>query len=262
MSDAILILIIISVAGIGLIIIGFIVLQVRSQNKLLQKQKQLAAAEVLHQKALLQAVITSQEAERQRIGNDLHDEVGSVLSSLRMLIEKQDDENEATSVDPFVSQSRGMIDSVIKNVRQISHNLSPHISGNYGFYDALHGLSDTVNAAGAIKLVLNFTEQQIPANLNSTTAMALYRVFAELVNNTIKHAKATNILVDIDTTDTLLQVRYADDGIGFAYRPDAAIQGMGLRNIESRLSMIAATWNMQQEDVSGFNINIAVPLNY
>ena len=260
MTDDFAILIIITIAGIVFIFTGFILLQVRSQNKILQKQKLLAAVEVMHQKALLQSVITSQEAERQRIGNDLHDEVGSVLSSLRMLIEKQYDKNEAPGEAAFLKQSKEMIDGVIKNARQISHNLSPYINGNYGFYDALHGLSDTINAAGTILVTINFTEQQMPANLNSDTAMALYRVMAELINNSIKHAKTNNIYIDINNSGSKMHIHYADDGIGFTY-PDVAVKGMGLRNIESRLIMIHANWNFDNAKTKGCCVNISIPLS-
>jgi signal transduction histidine kinase len=261
MNDNFYILIIISVAGIGLIITGFILLQVRNQNKLLQKQKQIAAAEIAHQKALLQAVITSQETERQRIGNDLHDEVGAVLSSLRMLIEKNNEQEQHDAAAMFTSQSKEMIDSVIRNVRQISHNLSPRISGNFGFYDALLELCDTVNASGTIQLQIDFPESQIPAALDTNTAIAVYRVLAELINNTIKHARAKQISIRISTAGNTMQLYYADDGIGFAYNEALATKGMGLQNIESRLSMIQAGWTMQEENTRGFNISIAVPVN-
>lgn len=261
MNDNFYILITISIAGIFLIITGFIALQVRNQNKLLQKQKQIAAAEIMHQKTLLQAVITSQEAERQRIGNDLHDEVGAVLSSLRMLIEKYTGQSQSATEEIFTQQSKGMIDNVIKNVRQISHNLSPRISGNFGFYDAVHELCDTVNSSGTIRLTLYFTEAAIPANLVANSAMAIYRVIAELINNTIKHAHANNININITTTGNIMQLQYADDGIGFVYNTPLIATGMGLQNIESRLSMIQASWTMQEKPANGFSISITVPLN-
>jgi signal transduction histidine kinase len=261
MNDNFYILIIISITGIALIITGFIALQIRNQNKLLHKQKEIAAAAIAHQKALLQAVITSQEAERQRIGNDLHDEVGSVLSSLRMLIERHLPLQQLGTDENFAMQSKTMIDSVIGNVRQIAHNLSPRITGKYGFYDSLHALSDIVNASGTIQLQLNFTEDAMPLTIDSTVAMAIYRIVAELINNTIKHAKANHIIISITTNNNIMQIHYTDDGIGFDYNKALAAKGMGLQNIESRLNMIEASWSMQQGNVKGFGIHLTVPLS-
>jgi len=260
MKDNFYILLVISIAGIGMIITGFILLQVRNQNKLLRQQKQLAAAEIMHQKTLLQAVITSQEAERQRIGSDLHDEVGAVLSSLRMLIEKHSDGDAFAAEEGFTEQSKNIIDRVIKNVRQISHNLSPHINGDLGFYDAVHELCDTVRNSVPIRLTLDFSEEHIPADLNNSTAMAVYRVLAELINNTVKHAKADKISICIRTATDAMQISYADDGIGFTNDMGFSTKGMGLQNIESRLNMISATWAMAPGNSRGFAMDISLPI--
>ncbi|MCP9752342.1 sensor histidine kinase [Ferruginibacter sp. HRS2-29] len=257
MNDSFYLLIVISVAGIGMIITGFILLQVRHQNKLLQKQKQLAAAEILHQKTLLQAVITSQETERNRIGSDLHDEVGAVLSSLRMLIEKHAAAETSEAAGIFTRQSKNMIDQVIKNVRQIAHNLSPHISGNFGFHDAVHELCDTVNRTGAISVSLDFSEKNIPHRMGNNTAMALYRVLAELINNTIRHARAGSIHIGVVAAGEGMQISYRDDGTGFEYGTSAS--GMGIKNIESRLNMIGASWAIPPGNARGFAISLSVP---
>lgn len=256
MNDHFYVLIIISIAGIILIIGGSVLLQVRSQNKLLQQQKQLAAAEILHQKALLAAVITSQETERMRIGNDLHDEVGAALSALRMLIEKHTDNVNADR--DFTDRSKSMIDKVVNNVRQIAHNLSPHISGKYGFYDALHGLCDAVNMSGSINAILKFDEEEMPVLLTENTAISLYRVVSELINNTVKHARATFIEIDIAVADNVMQLHYADNGIGFNYNSTPADKGMGMRNIESRLNMIRASMAVQPQ--AGYSVVITAPL--
>ena len=256
------ILIIISVAGVSLIIIGFILLQVRNQHRLLQQQKELAVAELAHQKKLLEAEITSQETERLRIGKDLHDEVGSVLSSLRLLIEGHTEKNQSiAAVAEFDTRSKKIIDRVINNVRQISHNLSPRISGDFGFYDAISELGDTVNNSGAISLALDFNERNTVLTINNTTAMAIYRVVAELINNTIKHAKATAIYITITIKENNMEISYADDGIGFLFSSDKTSKGMGLQNIESRLNMVHAKWWLPASDKKGFNIAISVSLN-
>ena len=255
------ILIIISVAGISLIIIGFILLQVRNQQRLLQQQKAIAAAELDHQKKLLEAEITSQEAERLRIGKDLHDEVGSVLSSLRLLIESHAEKSEsAEATTDFNSRSKIIIDRIIGNVRQISHNLSPRISGKFGFYDALCELCDTINEAATISVSLDFKDNTAPLIIHDKTAMAIYRVLAELINNTIKHAKATAIDIIVDIKENNLNICYADDGIGFSFNEKISSGGIGLQNIESRLNMVQANWSFPASGVKGFNIEILIPL--
>jgi signal transduction histidine kinase len=259
MSSQLFILLIISMAGTGLIIIGFILVQVRNQKKMLEKQRQLAAAELKHQKDLLEAVITSQETERQRIGIDLHDEVGTVLSSLRMLIEKNETPATGIAAEVFNTQSKAMIDHVVKQVREIAHNLSPHINGEHGLHDALHALCHTVNLSGSVRISTLFDEGSVPGNLPESTALALYRVLAELINNTLKHAHAQNITVSIETTNNRLEIIYTDDGIGLTDDRNGTA-GMGLRNIESRLNIAGANWRIGANDNKGFLFYIAVPV--
>ncbi len=260
MNDNFYILLLISVAGVAMIIISFILLQVRNRNRSLRQQQQLSAAEISHQKALLHAVITSQETERQRIGSDLHDEVGTALSSLRMLIEKHT-AIERGMDESFMIQSKSIIDNVIRNVRDISHNLSPRISGRFGFYDAIHELCHTVDISGTISVLLEFDEQQMPAGFNDHSAMAVYRVLAELINNTIKHAAAKNINISFKTFDTNINIRYTDDGTGFHHGKRHGTNGMGLRNIESRLTMVGAKWVFDGVEEKGFSVSVVVPVN-
>lgn len=253
MSSQLFSLLIISIAGTGLIIIGFILVQVRNQKKMLEKQRQLSAAELKHQKDLLEAVITSQETERQRIGSDLHDEVGTVLSSLRMLIEK----HEPAEKEMFHIQSKEMIDRVVKQVREIAHNLSPHINGEHGLHDALHALCDTVNATGTVQVTTMFNEDSVPKNLPEATALSLYRVLAELINNTLKHAHAKNIIINIETTNNQLEITYSDDGVGFLTA--AASAGMGLQNIESRLSVTGGRYTLHSSAGNGMQLHMTLP---
>ena len=257
MLDNISYLVVVGMLGVFLVIALMIVLQIRNQNKLLHQQRKLSEAEVTHQKNLLEAVITSQEAERQRIGSDLHDEVGSVLSSLRLLIEKNSIKEQQE--ESFGIQSKQLIDRVITQVRQISHNLSPRITGSYGFYDAVYELADTVNQSGKMHLELDFDESIAQTALPDNAAMAIYRVLAELINNTIKHAQASMITIRVTINQNKLNIYYGDDGVGIASEKTSG-RGMGMRNIESRLSMIDAIWQFEQKKGKGFIMEIFIPL--
>lgn len=266
MTDNIFILIILSVIGIALFVGGVILLQMKSRNSLLLKEQQMAAAEIAHQKDLLHAIITSQEAERKRIGTDLHDEVGSVLSSLRILIERHNELNisgtdiASSGKDIFSAQSKILIDRVIKSVRQISHDLSPRISGQFGLYDALHELCDAVVTSGAIRVNLDFNEEDSPVSLNPGAAVLIYRLLAELINNTIKHADAKQIDICIRSSGDQMQLEYRDDGIGFMPHHTMIKKGMGLQNIESRLTILQARSEWKTGAGKGFHIVINIPL--
>lgn len=226
------------------------------RNRMVLAQ-QLQEAEIVHQKELLQSVITSQEAERKRIGMDLHDEVGAALSTLRIKIEKHAGEDAGT-----IEQAAGFksdIDTIITNMRNISHSLSPRISGNFGFYDAVFELADHVNRSGKINMEVHFDEDSLPAFTNEQAPMAIYRVLSELISNTLKHAGAKNIVLHVDVNEETMQLHYQDDGRGVA-QSSTGSKGMGMQNIESRLGVIGAAWEQRVPEGGGYGLDITVPL--
>ena len=227
------------------------------RNKLIAAQK-MQEAEIVHQKHLMQSVITSQEAERKRIGMDLHDEVGAALSTLRIKIDRND--GEATMAADLTANYKSDIDKIIANMRNISHALSPRISGSFGFYDAIHELSDGVNRSGKISMAVQFDESKLPVFTNGQAPMALYRVIAELINNTLKHAQAKNIQLAVAVADDKMEINYQDDGIGISQKAGTVSNGIGMQNIESRLGIIEATWQIREPITGGYGVVISVPL--
>ena len=240
-----------------LVISVYFYTQRAKRNKLIAAQK-IQEAEIVHQKNLMQSVITSQEAERKRIGMDLHDEVGAALSTLRIKIDRN--AGEETMAADLTANYKLDIDKIIANMRNISHALSPRISGNFGFYDAIHELSDGVNRSGKISMAVHFDESKLPAFTNEQAPMALYRVIAELINNTLKHAQAKHIKLAVDVAGDKMKINYSDDGIGIKQKPGKQSNGIGMQNIESRLGIIGATWQIQKPGTGGYGVVIAVPL--
>lgn len=247
--------------GSFLLCIGLILLYVKYRKNILQKQYQLKATEVQYQKDLLKAVINSQEEERKRIGMDLHDEVGSKLSLLRLIIETFTDKNtEALSAPQFSQKCKSTIDEVINNVRNISHNLSPILQGVYELLDALEDFCDELNRSGKIHIAINVEPTAENIRLEHFTKLSLYRVITELVNNTIKHAEAKNVSIDFSLTDNIYSILFADDGKGLQENTAAVKKGIGFKNMESRLDSIGAEYNIRSQEGRGFEMRIDLPV--
>lgn len=243
-----------------LLCVGMFLFYLKYRKNLLQQQYQIKVAEVAHQKALLHTVITSQEQERKRIGMDLHDEVGSALSSLRLMLENfTEQQAKPETATHFKVSYKQVIDGIITNVRHISHNLSPLLKGAYGFYDALEDFCDGINRSGKIQITLDLQQGSADVQLNDASSLALYRVLTELVNNTLKHAGATLINLRFSVEQGQYIIDYKDNGKGLP--PDVAAKGkgMGFSNIESRLDMIGAAYVLKNE--GGFGIRVTLPLN-
>ncbi len=260
--ESVYILVILGMAVTFLLVVTFVMFTVRGQNKLLKQRQQFQAAQLAHQKELLKVVIESQEAERKRIGQDLHDDVGTSLSGLRLIIEmfkpsSPDDENYLK----FIGSSKSIIDKVVKDVRHISHNLSPATLGYYGLAAAVNEHTGIINQSGKLEINVDNNAPEQLAGLELSAATAIYRVLEELLNNTIKHSGASKANITFKAEDNVLLVDYSDNGKGL---PQSAVnikKGMGMQNIESRLMNINATYELEATPGKGFHISIKYPLS-
>lgn len=261
-TDNIYVLVIAGMVSAFLLVMGFILLHVRGQNKLLQQRELLQKAEIEHQKSLLSAVIQSQETERKRIGRDLHDDVGSALANLRLTIDmfKANKLPSPEDLNQFSAVCKNAIDRIITDVRHISHNLSPPRLTLFGLNSALEDLVDIIPRSG-LKLVLVNPTPEILGKLDITAATTLYRVFEELIHNTIKHAAAAHIYITIGQDAGTLTIGYRDDGVGIHTAGERKTKkGMGMQNIESRLNMIKAVYEISEIGQPGFTISIKYTL--
>jgi signal transduction histidine kinase len=245
--------------GTFLLFVSMMLFYIKYRKNLLQQQYQMKEAELQHQKALLHAVIITQEQERKRIGMDLHDEVGSVLASLRLVVENfADNDVHALPVDEFNIKCKSVIDSVIGNVRNISHNLSPALKGIYGFHDAIQDFCDGINHTGKIAIDVAFTYDIAKIKLDENVSLAFYRVISELINNTLKHANASKIDIVFSLSNGLYTIEYKDNGTGITKGTKGGSSGMGMQNIESRLGMVGAKYKINNK--GGFYMHITLPL--
>jgi signal transduction histidine kinase len=250
-------LMIIGMFGSALLVVSFILINIRNRNKLLRHQRKAQESALQHQVDLLHATINSQEEERKRIGIDLHDEVGSALSTLRMYIQRITEEKDSAKAEELRTRSKDLIDNIIINTRNIAHDLSPITDGAYNIMDALEDLCSLVNQAGKPEIQFTFSRENILSHLDLNHALALYRVIRELIKNTITHANARFIYIDIKDDDGEIILTYRDDGKGFLQQD--APRGMGMNNIESRLAMIRSSWQIATAPGQGFEIAVRLP---
>ena len=232
---------------------AFVYFFIQYQRRISQQKSAMQKAELEHSEQLLHATLLSQEEERKRIGRDLHDDVGTSLSNLKMMM-AQTAETVADS-----TTYKPLIDNIITTVRNISHSLSPPGLSLFGLENTLHELFDNFNKAGNIKLVFeNELAEKLDA-FNEQTALALYRIVQELLTNTVKHANANQVLIKCFKERGNTIITYQDDGKGIDTKAGKK-SGMGMQNIEARLRMIQAQYELPVA-AKGFFIKIIIPAN-
>lgn len=190
-----------------------------------------------YEKMLLNTTIMTEENERRRFATDLHDGLGPILSSIKMSFSAVADDISDKEVRHNLELA---INEAISTVREVSNNMSPHILTNLGLRRAIVNFIGKISFPKYMNVSYNIAigDARYPA----TNEIVLYRVFCELVNNTLRHAKATAINFRLEQEGEELKLTYKDNGTGFDPKllDDSNEQrlGMGLYNIVSRVSSI------------------------
>ncbi len=192
-------------------------------------EQQLQVLQHQQQIAQLQAVMHGEEQERTRLARELHDGVGGMLAAIKMNLST--DHNGEGSQQARLDSVMLMVEKTAKEVWKTAHNLMPDILNQYSFPEALAMYRDTINSGKDLQIDLQFhTEWQ---QLNASFELSLYRVLQELIQNIVKHAHATHVMIQF-RKDELLHITVDDDGVGFDI--NNIKPGLGLKNIHSRVA--------------------------
>ena len=241
-----------------LLSLALLLFYLRYKKNILQQQFQIQLTELNYQKKLTQVIITSQEQERKRIGKELHDDVGNALASLRLYLDKYmylPSQDNAAIKEEY--QKR--IGAIFNKLRTISHQLSVAEIELFGLREALFMLSEHIEQSGTFTINIDESKAKVPESLEYDTAVIIYRVFQELLTNTIKHAGANlvQIYFEEDVLSGNLLIRYTDNGKGIS--SDTLLHGLGFKNIESRLQAVNGHYDIDKESTEGFKMNIFIP---
>ena len=217
----------------------------------LETEKKLTATE---------AVLKGEEQERTRLAKDLHDGLGGMLSGIKYSLNTMKGNLIMTpdNAQAF-ERSMDMLDSSIKEMRRVAHNLMPEALVKFGLDAALKDFCNDINLSGALKV--NYQSIGLEqAVIDQTTSITIYRVIQELINNAIKHAAATQAIVQVSKSNGRLSVTVEDDGKGF----DPAIlknaKGIGWSNIESRIDFMKGKVDIQSAPGDGTSVLVELPV--
>lgn len=211
------------------------------------------------EKRVLSAVIKTEEQERQHFAKELHDGLGPLLSVIKMLVSGLD-VNSKSEVNEKIKQNLKLaVDEAIVGVRDISANISPHILNNFGLQDAIQSFIKHLgqNEDFAIQFTTNIKGRRFSYNVE----VIMYRVVCELINNTLRHAAASKIKIDLQLEEGVLYLEYGDNGIGFDINTLDIHEGMGLNNMRYRLQSGNGDIDIVSEHGKGMRANAYLKVN-
>ncbi|NVK64920.1 MAG: sensor histidine kinase [Flavobacteriales bacterium] len=200
---------------------------------------------------MYQALIEGQDSERKRISQDLHDRIGGLLATINLQFEGAElDEGKR------IENVRNLVNESIKEVRSISHNLSDGRIDQVGLVSAIQGLKQSLTDSGKIKVDL-FAENY-NKNLTIESEREVYKIILELIGNTLKHADASSIVIQLNAFNENVQLMFEDNGKGFDI--NASRNGLGMRTIQQRVSNLNGDLRIDSKKGYGTTVIIEIPI--
>ena len=247
------------IVGLVVVVILIVVILFLIRGRLRRKQETLKREyELSLREGFISATIQSQENERKRFAQDLHDGMGQLISALRFIIL-----NRAAIVSPKyeenINKAEGILDDMHREIRGLAFNLMPQMLIRGGLVPAIQEMATRINATGQIKLFVD--SFGLPERFSESQEIALYRVVQEWVNNILKYAKAKSVTVQLVAHEDEITLTIEDDGQGFDKRLLEDSQGNGWINIQSRIKLIKGTVEVDsQPGRNGTTFIVGMPL--
>jgi signal transduction histidine kinase len=230
---------------LGIIILYYIISIIRQQRRNLQLHKE-----------KIQTEITMLENERRRIANDLHDELGPILSAVKLHI------NSLETHDPhdvkLIEKSSRYIDDIIKKLREISNNLMPNTLIRKGLVYGIEEFVSAINSMKTLKVQFSCNE---PVALDKEKEINIYRIVQEVVHNTLKHAGAKELKISLVMKEGRVLLVTEDNGKGFDYNAKLKENtGLGLHSLASRAEVMGGEFELLSEPGKGTKCIVDIPI--
>jgi two-component system, NarL family, sensor kinase len=242
----------------GILVLGIIFIlsyrtykqkQILQQHRIveLEREKQLTATE---------AVLKGEEQERSRLAKDLHDGLGGMLAGIKYSFNNMKGNLVMTAENlQAFERSMDMLDSSIKEMRRVAHNMMPESLVRFGLDTALKDFCNDINQSGALQVKYQ-SIGLADAVIDQTTAITLYRIVQELIHNTLKHAGAQLAIVQVTKADQQVSVTVEDDGKGFDTNISRHPGGVGWSNIRHRVDFLKGKLDLDSQPGKGTSVHI------
>ena len=227
-----------------LLVCIFLIYRIINSYNTIEKQQAIRALEVEYK-------------ERKRIAADLHDGLGSILSSIALFIKLIEKDCTTSTENKSLVQVKELSGIALENLEATINNLNPSILNKYGLLKSLEIICDKINDIGEVICVINSTNPEI--KLDQNMELNVYRICNELINNTLKHAEASKLFIDIRQIKKTVTILYRDNGKGF--NPElihtSDEEKMGLRNIINRIESFGGKYEINSGDGKGVEIMLS-----
>jgi signal transduction histidine kinase len=192
------------------------------------------------EKLMLSKILETEENDRRRFASDLHDDLGPTLSAIKLQMNLLSTEKAHKERTELLNISDELLSETIEKVRTLANNLMPRLIASYGLETAVRSFIDKMEKTCKIKF--RFQSNLADYRFEAESELHLYRIITELVNNTIKHSGANEVILELNLSDQTLKIVYSDNGKGYNFQKDLSeATGIGLHNIMNRATLVNGT---------------------
>jgi two-component system NarL family sensor kinase len=261
-SNNIRLLLVVGIAAMLMLFISLLLIFIFTQRKKLQYQRSLQALHDEQKNQLIEAAVRSEEIERHRIAEELHDEVGTFLSSAKLHFHSIKIEDYDKSSHYLHQKGKELLDEAIKKVRGISHSMHSSILQEFGLNEAIEHFAGTIGHESLIETTTDLDNSYPKQAVQND--ISIYRILQEFMNNIIKHAHASKIRIKSVYLNKALMLTISHNGNGLTQEQFEELQfnkeGLGLKNIQNRVILLKGNLKFSQNS-DGYYIDIYVPVN-
>jgi signal transduction histidine kinase len=252
------------VAGFTLLFgagIAFLLQNNTTKKRLLAEQEALLKQErvdnLLKEQELvsIDAMIAGQEKERQRVANELHDDLGSLMATIKLHF----DNSKVSKKDPALKNAQKLLEEAYQKVRGMAHSKNSGVMSDQGLLPAIKKMAQVITETNALEVVVE--DFGMGDRLENSLELNLFRMVQELVANAIKHAEASKVSIQLTQHEDNLNIIIEDNGKGFdRSKVDASKTGMGLTTIEKRVEHLEGNFTVDSILGKGTSILIDIPV--
>ena len=228
------------------------------RNRLRIEKQQVLQLRQTQQLTATESIIKGQEEERSRLARDLHDGLGGLLSGIKLTLNNMTGNVILSEQNANVfNRALGQLDNAISEMRRVAHSMMPESLLKFGLVDAVNDFCEGISQSGKLKVhfLAIGTENM---KLEQSEEITIYRIIQELLNNTLKHADATEAQVQIAKTEELLSITVEDNGKGFDSSQLNKNKGIGISNIENRVAYLNGKLEVRSELGKGTSTSIEI----
>ncbi len=230
-----------------------------SKQNLEIKEERITNLEQKQQLLVLDYIVQGQEEERKRIAKDLHDGLGGILSSAKLQLKSIEKEIEKIEGLKLFEQAEYLLENASQEVRRIAHDMMPDALMNLGLQSAVEDLADNLNLTEQLNVKTQFYLAGLI--LPEKYELMIYRIIQEVLSNTVKHAEATEVIIQLTANVDQLHMTIEDNGKGFDPEQVSSTKHIGIQNIKSRVNYLNGEVNLSSSSSNGTSYDMVFPLS-